>query len=122
VKTDVNTKYTVTGMTESGCVVTDEVNVLVMDESLIEVPNAFSPGNGANGKFKVLRRGDATLKSFTIFNRWGAKVFETSDINAGWDGTFNGEAQPMGVYIYTIDAVSVTGKRITKQGNVTLVR
>ena len=38
------------------------------------------------------------------------------------DGTFKGEAQPMGVYIYTIDAVSVTGKRFTKQGNVTLVR
>lgn len=122
VKTDVNTRYTVTGTTEAGCTVKDEVNVLVMDESIVDVPNAFSPGNGANGKFKILRRGDATLKSFIIFNRWGAKVFETSDINAGWDGTFNGEAQPMGVYIYTIDAVSVTGKRITKQGNVTLVR
>ena len=122
VKTDVNTKYTVTGITEAGCVVSDEVNVLVMNESLIEVPNAFVPGNGVNGKFKVLRRGDATLKSFTVFNRWGMKVFETSDINEGWDGTFKGEAQPMGVYIYTIDAVSVTGKRFTKQGNVTLVR
>ncbi len=122
IKPDVNTRYVVTGMTESGCVVTDSVNVIVMNESLVEVPNAFSPGNGANGKFKILRRGDATLKSFTIFNRWGMKVFETSDINAGWDGTFNGEPQPMGVYIYTVDAVSSTGKRFTKQGNLTLIR
>lgn len=122
IKTDVNTRYVVTGTTEAGCTASDSVNVIVMNESIIELPNAFTPGSGANGKFKLLRRGDATLKSFTIFNRWGMKVFETSDINEGWDGTHNGEAQPMGVYIYTLDAVSATGKRFTKQGNVTLIR
>ncbi|OSZ78904.1 hypothetical protein CAP35_11825 [Chitinophagaceae bacterium IBVUCB1] len=121
VKPDVNTRYIVTGVTESGCSTTDSISVLVSAESMLEVPNAFSPGS-ANGTFKILRRGDATLKSFTIYNRWGMKVFETSDINKGWDGTFNGEPQPLGVYIYTVDAVTSAGRRFTKQGNVTLVR
>lgn len=121
VKPDVNTRYVVSGVTEAGCSTTDSITVLVSDESVFGVPNAFSPG-GSNNTFKILRRGDATLKSFTIYNRWGMKVFETADINKGWDGTFNGEPQPLGVYIYTIDAIGANGKRFTKQGNVTLVR
>ncbi len=121
VKPDVNTKYLVTGTTEAGCSTSDSITVLVSSESILDVPNAFSPGS-RNSTFKILRRGDATLKGFTIFNRWGQKVFETADIDKGWDGTYNGEPQPMGVYIYTIDAVNANGRRFTKQGNVTLVR
>jgi len=121
-KPEVNTRYVVSATTESGCTTTDSITILVSDESLLDVPNAFSPGSPSNGKFKILRRGDATLKNFTIYNRWGMKVFETADIDKGWDGTYNGEPQPLGVYVYTIDAVNVNGKRFTKQGNVTLVR
>lgn len=121
-KPDVNTKYIVTATTESGCTVTDSINLIVSDESIINVPNAFRPGNGQNGIFKILKRGDATLKSFEIFNRWGQKVFSTNTIDEGWDGTFNGIAQPMGVYIYSIDAITISGKRFTKQGNLTLIR
>lgn len=121
-KPEVNTKYVVTATTESGCSVTDSVNVVVSSESILSLPNAFSPGNGVNGKFKVLRRGDATLKKFEVFNRWGQKVFSTSNIDEGWDGTFNGEPQPLGVYIYSVEAVNANGSKFTKQGNVTLVR
>lgn len=122
VKPDVNTRYVVTGITESGCSTSDSVTVIVAAESVVELPNAFSPGSAPNATFKILRRGDATLKNFSIYNRWGMKVFETADIDKGWDGSYNGEPQPMGVYIYTIDAVSSNGRRFTKQGNVTLVR
>lgn len=121
-KPDVNTKYLVTATTESGCTVSDSINVIVSSESILNVPNAFRPGNGANGNFKILRRGDATLKKFEIFNRWGQKVFSTNNIDEGWDGTFNGEPQPMGVYVYSIEAITKTGSRFTKQGNVTLIR
>jgi gliding motility-associated-like protein len=96
--------------------------VLVKPESLLDVPNAFSPGSQPNGTIKVERRGIATLNSFRIFNRWGTKVFETNDINQGWDGRFNGEPQPMGVYVYIVEATTNTGRRFTKQGNITLIR
>jgi len=49
-------------------------------------------------------------------------VFETTDIDNGWDGTFSGVPQPFDVYIYEIQAVTSTGVVFTKKGNVTLIR
>ncbi len=121
-KPEVNTKYSVTGTTESGCSVTDEINVIIAPESIIAVPNAFRPGHGSNSTLKVINLGDATLKNFSIYNRWGMKVFETKDINQGWDGTYNGEPQPLGVYVYMAEGVTATGKTFRKQGNITLMR
>lgn len=118
----VNTRYFVNAATEAGCIARDSIDILVSDESNIDVPNAFSPGSYPNATLMVVHNGAAVLKSFKIFNRWGVKVFETSDINEGWDGKFNGTPQPMGVYIYTVEAISPTGRKFTKQGNVTLIR
>jgi gliding motility-associated-like protein len=57
-----------------------------------------------------------------VFNRWGQVVFSTTDINKGWNGQFNGKPQPLGSYVYAIKAKTSTGKVVTKQGNVTLIR
>lgn len=119
---EVNTRYIVRGTTEGGCMAIDSIDVLVIEDSYIKMPNAFTPGNGRNATFKIVGRGGIELKQFAIYNRWGAKVFETKDANQGWDGRFNGEPQPMGVYIYTIEATAPNGKAINKQGNVTLIR
>lgn len=119
---EVRTRYFVNATTEHGCMVRDSIDVLVNEESIIDMPNAFVPGNGPNGLLKLGRRGVAELKYFRIYNRWGNKVFETADINTGWDGTFNNTAQPVGVYIYNIEAVTNKGTKFTKQGNVTLIR
>lgn len=121
-KPDVNTRYIVQGVTEGGCVATDSIEVFVAPDSYINLPNAFTPGSNPNKLLKVVHNGMATLKNFTIYNRWGVKVFETSDISAGWDGMFNGEPQPMGVYIYTIEGKTSSGKTVNKQGNITLIR
>ena len=118
----VNTRYYVTGTTEAGCQATDSIYILVHEESALGMANAFTPGVAPNPEFKVSHMGIASLKSFRIYNRWGTKVFETSDINKGWNGQFNGESQPMGVYIYTVEATTNKGKAFTKQGNVTLLR
>lgn len=122
VKPDVNTKYIVNATTESGCSVKDSVNVILIPESIVNMPNAFRPGSGTNNTFKVLHLGDAVLKNFSIYNRWGVKVFETTDINNGWDGTYKGQPQPLGVYVYVVDVVTNTGKPVHKQGNLTLLR
>jgi gliding motility-associated-like protein len=120
-KPETNTKYVVKGANEWGCVVSDTINVLVSTESLIALPNAFTPG-GQNQTFKILKRGEATLNYFRIFNRWGNLLFETTDIDAGWDGTYKGQLQPFGVYVYDIEAVTSTGKKFHKTGNVTLIK
>lgn len=117
----VRTRYFVTGETENGCIIKDSIDVLVKS-TVINMPNAFTPGDGINGTFKIEKRGIAQLKDFSVYNRWGNKVFSTTDLNQGWDGDFNGKAQPMGVYIYSVEAVTNSGKTIVQRGNVTLVR
>jgi len=119
---EVNTRYYVQATTEAGCSVIDSIDVKVKNESILDVPNAFTPGSAPNDVLKIVRRGSATLKSFVVFNRWGAKVFETTNIDEGWDGRLKGQPQPMGVYVYMVEAVSKSGKTFVKQGNVTLIR
>jgi len=119
---EVSTKYVVRASTEWGCTVIDSIKVNVDPGTLLAMPNAFSPGTGVNNEFKVIKRGIATLNYFRIFDRWGVKVFETTNIDQGWDGTYNGTPQPFGVYVYEVEAVTNTGKVFIKQGNVTLVR
>ena len=119
---DVNTRYFVTGTTEYGCVTNDSIDVYVSYESILDVPNAFSPGSHPNGEIKIIKRGLATLKYFRIFNRWGQMVFETTNIDQGWDGRFKGVPQPLGVYVYMVEATTSTGKIFSKQGNITLIR
>ena len=118
----VNTRYYVTGTTENGCTVLDSVDVIVSTESMLAMPNAFTPGNsGMNTTIKLVRRGEADLKSLRIYDRWGTMVFETNNINEGWDGKYKGTPQPMGVYIYMVEAVK-NGRKFYKQGNITLIR
>jgi gliding motility-associated-like protein len=57
-----------------------------------------------------------------VYNQWGQKVFETSDYNTGWDGTFNGKPQPVGVYVYVASIRLSDGRNITKKGSFNLIR
>ncbi|MBK7691588.1 MAG: gliding motility-associated C-terminal domain-containing protein [Bacteroidetes bacterium] len=76
------------------------------------MPNAFSPGAGTsiNDELRIIVRGLATLNFFRVYNRWGELVFSTSDINKGWNGQYKGKPQPLGVYVYVLDATTSTGK------------
>jgi gliding motility-associated-like protein len=72
---------------------------------------------------KVFARGFGIAKmKFTIWARWGEKVFETNDKHIGWDGRFNGKLLPMDVYAYTIEAEFSDGTKTTKKGDITLIR
>lgn len=120
---DVHTRFVVTGYTENGCSIKDSIYFHVNDEVLYGVPNAFTPGTGSNNVIKVLQKGSAKLSYFRIFNRWGNMVFETTDINQGWDGNWKGEPQPFGVYVYEVQAVSMYNNKPTRfSGNITLLR
>ncbi len=118
----VNTRYFVNGRTEAGCATSDTIDVLVSLDSYLDMPNAFSPGSNPNALLKPAKNGFVKLNYFRIYNRWGNMVYQSTDPEAGWDGRYNGEVQPMGVYVYTIEAVTPSGRVINKQGNVTLIR
>lgn len=88
----------------------------------VDVPNAFTP-NSNDINNKVLVRGFGIVKmKFSIYNRWGQKVFESNSLTTGWDGRFKGALQPMDVYAYTLDVEFFDGTRTTKKGDITLIR
>ncbi|MCY7409049.1 MAG: PKD domain-containing protein, partial [Chitinophagales bacterium] len=89
---------------------------------IVDVPNAFSPnGDGANDVLYVKGQ-DVKSLSFKVFNRWGELVFETNDINKGWNGIYKGMPQEMEVYVWELNAIFSDGKAATRSGNVTLLR
>jgi gliding motility-associated-like protein len=119
---EISTQYVVHGVTSWGCKASDSLSIYVDNESVIMLPNAFTPGNGPNSEFKIIKKGLATLNYFRIFNRWGNLVFETTNIDEGWNGRWKDQPQPFGVYVFEVQAVTSTGKIINKGGNITLIR
>jgi gliding motility-associated-like protein len=107
----------------AGCADTLCQQVDAIVAALVDVPNAFTPNSGdVNSKVFVRGFGVTKLK-FTVWNRWGQKVFETASMKEGWDGRNNkGELQPMEVYAYTLYAEFFDGKKVTKKGDITLIR
>ena len=83
---------------------------------------AFTPGRfGVNGRIKVEGFGIAEMH-WSIYNRWGQKVYETNNTKSAWDGTFNGKIQPLDVYAYTLDVTFSDGTKYRKTGDITLLR
>lgn len=98
------------------------LKVTVTDPNAFVVPNAFTPnGDGHNDCFGVARWGAAQLDEMEIFNRWGLRVFSTRNPSDCWDGTYNGQPQPTGAYVYIIRANTTCGM-ITRTGTVMLIR
>jgi len=121
---DTTTTYTVTGENEFGCrsTATIIVNVEKTGEPVFVVPNAFTPNNdGKNDCFGIRHWGNADVKQFSIYNRWGKLIFQTSDPSECWDGTWKGQQQSGGGYIYIIRANTLCGE-ITRKGLLTLIR
>jgi len=110
---------------EHGCVNTDtaKIDVVGLCGDDVFVPNTFTPnGDEMNDKLYVRNLSLNGLKTFRIFDRWGKLVFETTDINQGWDGTYNGKVLNTGVFAYYVDVICSNGQTTMKRGNTTLIR
>jgi len=97
-------------------------NILV---KVIPIPNAFNPNSPVeqNRVFKVFANPENRINNFKmyIYNRWGQQIFETNDINEGWDGTLNGNPCNSGVYVWVVYYEDENGT-VTNKGTVTLVK
>jgi gliding motility-associated-like protein len=119
------TTYQVQITKPNGCVVTDTITVKAGAgnlENAFLVPNAFTPdGDGKNDCFGIRHWGVVSRLHFSIYNRWGEMVFQTSDPQRCWDGTYKGALLPTGTFVYFIDATTPCGP-VVRKGTVTLVR
>ncbi|MDX2359268.1 MAG: gliding motility-associated C-terminal domain-containing protein [Crocinitomicaceae bacterium] len=121
----ITTMYIVTGTDASGCTGSDTVyitfNITCAD---IFVPTIFSPnaiGPAANEQLCVYGNCISELR-YSVYNRWGELVFETTSIGDCWNGEFKGQPAITGVYAYKLYAKLFDGEVIEESGNVTLVR
>ncbi len=108
-------------ITENGCTTTDEIDIQF--EDCIFVPNAFSPNGDGQNDILFVRGYESGYFHFSVFDRWGIKVFETSDPAIGWDGMVNNQPGVIGVYMYVAEMDSeIYGGRYVLKGDVSLIR
>lgn len=113
-------------ITENGCTDTTCQMITIEDQLLFYVPNTFTPNaDGVNDEFLPSALGiDTDGYRLLVFNRWGQLIFETSDINNGWDGTFNGEHCQQDAYVWKIELQNTAEFNLIRKytGHVNLLR
>lgn len=113
-------------MTDSlGCYpsVVKDFSFDVIKEARIGMSTAFSPNGDGLNDFALPRAWAITgFIEMQVFNRWGQLIFQTDDMNVGWDGTFQGKPQKSGMYAYIIRGLDESNKEIITKGYITLLR
>lgn len=101
----------------------DVTYTIVVGESFIDAPNAFSPGTspGVNDEWRVAYKSIVEFNC-VIFDRWGVEVCRFSDPSIGWDGYYHGKLAPPGVYFYVIKARGSDGKDYRLKGDINIIR
>ncbi len=91
-------------------------------DNQIFVANAFTPnGDGKNDVVYVHSLNIKSLK-FYIYDQWGELIYTSTSQQSGWDGTYKGSKEPVGVYVYYLEAIMNNGKQINKKGTITLLK
>jgi gliding motility-associated-like protein len=119
----VTTTFVLTVTDSAGCMDVDTIVVFVeipCDD--IFVPNAFSPNGDGQNDFLYVRGDCIETFTFSVYNRWGEKVFQTSDQSVGWDGTWRGVACENAVFTYLVEGYSTNADPFKVTGNVSLVK
>ena len=105
---------------ENDSVASDSTTVLT---STLVVPNAFSPNHDQiNDVFKVKSYQNIVEFHAYIFNRWGQKLYEWTNIDGGWDGTYRGNDVKQGTYFVLVKAKGADGETYNSRKDVNLLR
>lgn len=119
---DVTTMYRATNRSPNGCQVSDYFKVVVLKDAVVQIPNAFTPGgDGLNDYFGPLGK-VPDYYQMQIFDRSGEVVFKSSSINQRWDGRYQGQLQPSGVFIYLVYYKDKQGQLHQQKGTFVLIR
>jgi gliding motility-associated-like protein len=119
-----NQNYVVKVSNATGCFATDTIKITVFQtEPDIFVPTAFSPNaDGRNDKLIPVPVGLKSYDYFEVYNRWGNRMYYTTQLKQGWDGTYKGLPQITDTYVWQVRGTDYTGKVVYKKGTVVLLR
>ena len=117
------TIYNVTVTDAQGCTNVSKVTVSIDDSKCyVFVPTIFTPNGDGNNDMLFVRGYGIKDLHFTLYDRWGEKVFYTEKLNQGWDGKVNNGETNSAVFVYILDAVCVNGDIKTDKGNISMVK
>jgi len=108
-----------------GCTATDSIRINASggNKETFRLPSAFTPNNdGKNDCYRAKNWGYVTDFELSIFNRWGERVFHTSNPTQCWDGTYKGIPQKSDVYVYIVKAKSLCESSVFRKGTLALIR
>lgn len=119
-----NITYALRVSNSIGCFSNDTIKVKVyFVPPDMYVPSAFTPaGDGLNDLFRPIALGIRSLENFRVYNRWGELVYATKNIGEGWNGTYKGQGQNAGTYVWEVEATDYLGKKIRRKGTVILIK
>lgn len=122
---DNSATYTLLIIDTNGCRATATTIMQVVFNHDIFIPDAFTPnGDGINDLWQAFANRNAIKQiDVTVFDRWGEKVYQSSDIDFGWDGSYRGKPLVPGLFVYTIDILWVDKAMAdSHKGSITLIR
>jgi gliding motility-associated-like protein len=121
IKAEGNYYVTVTNSCGS---ISDDINIHLENCTCFFVPNTFTPDDdGKNDFFSPVYQCEISGYSMTIFNRWGETIFYSEKESEKWNGKYNDENAPAGVYVFELNLKFMNKKEnILKHGHVTLIR
>ncbi len=124
--------YNITIWDENGCpyYLSTRVELIPAQDSLtneVFSPSVFTPNNDNwNDRFKLYSKDETRVISFTVFNRWGDKVYEERNVMIdqmqGWDGTFQGIELNDNVFVYQVQLETMDGEKFDQYGDITLIK
>jgi gliding motility-associated-like protein len=118
-----NIKYTVAAKTAAGCEGVDSISIKAFARADIFVPNAFSPnGDGRNDLLKAIPVGIKSFKYLAIYDRYGARVFYTTDAGTGWDGKTSSGLYNTGNFVWIAEGVNYLNQKVVTKGTVLILR
>lgn len=109
--------YSVTVQYANGCSKTESISIKEICQPRVYIPAAFSPNGDGINDFLELKASSITSFSFRIFNRFGMIVFDSTEMERKWDGTFRGKPAPSGIYPYVIFYTSLSESGKTEDGS-----
>ena len=128
-KSPYSVQYEVEATNEHACTTTNTASIKTYTGGKVNIPNGFTPNaDGHNDVFYVMGSTEIKmLKDFSVFNRWGQKVFQVTnapanDPNFGWKGFINGKQADAGSYVYFVRILFTDGSEEVYKGTVTLIR
>ena len=117
------TTYSVFSQDNFGCKVYDSIIVNVdVKCGEVFVPTGFSPNADGSNDLECVYGNCIKTIYWAIYDRWGEKVFETTDKEACWDGIYKGQLLNSGVFVYKLEVQQFDGKQVLKNGSITISR